>query len=52
MHGKQKLCNAEGIRSICIGGMAERPMALVLKTSNSRAFEGSNPSPSALGFSG
>src|SRR5262249_12152798 len=30
------------------GGMAERPMALVLKTSNTQVFEGSNPSPSAL----
>jgi hypothetical protein len=26
--------------------MAERPMALVLKTSNTKVFEGSNPSPS------
>ena len=35
-----------------VGGMAERPMALVLKTSNAQAFEGSNPSPSALDSSG
>src|SRR5262245_36713514 len=29
------------------GGVAEWPIALVLKTSNAQAFEGSNPSPSA-----
>src|SRR5262249_22342513 len=29
------------------GGMAEWPMALVLKTSNAQAFQGSNPCPSA-----
>ena len=30
------------------GGMAEWSMALVLKTSNTQVFEGSNPSPSAI----
>ena len=30
--------------------MAERPIAPVLKTGNTKVFEGSNPSPSALVF--
>src|SRR5262249_12759398 len=32
------------------GGMAERPIAPVLKTGNTKVFEGSNPSPSAPVF--
>ena len=32
-----------------IGGMAERPIALVLKTSVGKPTGGSNPSPSAVG---
>ncbi len=32
-----------------IGGMAERPIALVLKTSVGKPTGGSNPSPSAEG---
>ena len=32
------------------GGVAERPIAPVLKTGNAQAFEGSNPSPSARFF--
>lgn len=36
-------------RVLCrAGGVAEWPIAPVLKTGNAQAFEGSNPSPSAL----